>query len=54
MKVQEKTAGKTAIKPGNINTERIERWRKHVAKRIHELDDRDKRHFICLYEHHYF
>ena len=39
MKAQEKTAGKTAIKTGNINTERIERWRKHVAKRIKELEN---------------
>ena len=37
MKEQEKTAGKTALKTQNINTERIERWRKHVAKRIEEL-----------------
>jgi len=37
MKAKEKTAGKTALKTRNTNTERIERWRKHVAKRIDEL-----------------
>ncbi len=42
MKEQEKTAGKTALKTGNINTERIERWRKHVAKRIQELESSKK------------
>lgn len=38
MKAKKKTAGKTALKTRNINTERIERWRKHVAKRIQELE----------------
>lgn len=39
MKAQEKTAGKTALKTKNTNIERIERWRKHVAKRIKELEN---------------
>ena len=39
MKAKEKTAGKTALKTRNINTERIERWRRHVAKRIKELEN---------------
>ncbi len=42
MKEQEKTAGKTAIKTRNINTERIERWRRHLIKYLQKMATRRK------------